>query len=65
MAGTAGKLTPRTKLLIAIPITAVAVLVLAYFQLFTDPIVIAVIFVLWVAVSLRNRKKFDRQKSQS
>jgi hypothetical protein len=51
-------LTPRTKLIIVIPIIAVFVFALAYFQLFTSPVVIAVIFILWVVVSLRNRRKF-------
>lgn len=57
-------MSPRTKLLLALPVIAAAVLVLVYFQLFTDPIVIAAIFVLWVAVSLRNRRKFNRQQQK-
>lgn len=52
----------RTKLLLALPVIAAFVLVLVYFQLFTSPVVIAVIFVLYVAVSIRNRRKFNRQK---
>ena len=57
-------MTPRTKLLLVLPVIAALVIVLVYFQLFASPIVIAVIFILWVAVTLRNKKKFDRQKAQ-
>ena len=57
-------MTPRAKLMLALPIIAVFVLVLVYFQLFSSPIVIAVIFAAWVAVSLTNRRKFNRQKEQ-
>lgn len=52
----------RRKLLLALPIVAAFVLVLVYFQLFTNPLVIVVIFVLYVAVSLRNKRKFNRQQ---
>lgn len=55
---------PRTKLLLALPIIAAAVLVLLYFRLFASPLVIAVIFVLYVAISLRNKRKFSREKDQ-
>ena len=55
---------PRTKLLLSLPLIAAAVLVLVYFQLFSSPVVIAVIFVAYVAVSLRNRRKFSRQRAQ-
>jgi ABC-type nitrate/sulfonate/bicarbonate transport system permease component len=58
-------LSPRTKLLLALPIIAVFVLVLVYFQLFASPVVIAIIFVAYVAVSLRNRRKFSRERSES
>ncbi|MDG6981640.1 MAG: hypothetical protein JRN51_11095 [Nitrososphaerota archaeon] len=57
-------MSPRNKLLLALPIVAALVLALAYFQLFTDPVVIAFIFVLWVAVSLRNRRKFHGQEKR-
>ncbi len=57
-------MSPRTKLLISLPIIAVVVLVLVYFQLFSSPIVIAVIFVAYVVVSLMNRRKFNRQKAK-
>lgn len=55
-------MTPRTKLLLALPIIAAFVLILVYFQLFTSPVAIAIIFVAYVAVSLRNRRKFRKQK---
>jgi hypothetical protein len=57
-------LTPRTKLIIAIPIIAACVFALAYFQLFASPVVIAIIFILWVVVSLRNRRKFGKAPTQ-
>ncbi len=53
----------RTKLILALPIIAAFVLVLVYFQLFASPVIIAIIFILYVAVSLRNRRKFSRQQS--
>ncbi|HYC27113.1 MAG TPA: hypothetical protein VEB67_03730 [Nitrososphaerales archaeon] len=53
-------MTPKQKLMVVIPLIAAAVLVLVYFQLFANPLTIAVIFVLYVAVSLRNRRKFKR-----
>jgi len=56
-------LTPRTKLLIVLPFIAVFVILLVYLQLFSSPIVIAIIFVAWLAVSLRNRRKFESQKA--
>jgi ABC-type nitrate/sulfonate/bicarbonate transport system permease component len=57
-------MTPRTKLLLALPVIAAFVLVLVYFQLFSSPVIIAVIFVAYVAVSLLNRRKFNRQKEK-
>jgi len=48
--------------MILLPIIAAFVIALAYLQLFTNPVVIAMIFVLWVAVSLRNRRKFKAQR---
>jgi len=57
-------MSPRTKLLLALPIVAAFVIVLVYFQFFASPVVIAVIFVLYVAVSLRNRRKFNRQQAE-
>ena len=58
-------LTPRQKLYIALPLIAVAVIALVYFQLITSPIVIAILFVAYIAVSLWNRRKFARQRAQT
>lgn len=58
-------MTPRQKLIVSLPLIAVAVLVLVYFQLFTNPLIIAVIFILYVAVSIWNKRRFDRQRSQN
>lgn len=57
-------MSPRMKLLISLPIIAAAVLALVYFQLFSSPVVIAIIFVAYVVVSLWNRRKFDRQRAK-
>ena len=57
-------MTPRTKLLLALPVIAALVIVLVYFHLFSSPVIIAVIFVAYVVVSLLNRRKFNRQKAQ-
>jgi Flp pilus assembly protein TadB len=61
----APRLNSRTKLLLALPFIAAFVLVLVYFQLFTSPVAIVIIFVLYVAVSIRNRRKFNRQQDQT
>ena len=63
--GRAGYLTPRTKLIIALPVIAALVIVLVYFQLFANPLVIVAIFVLYVLVSLRNKRKFDKEKAEA
>jgi len=57
-------LTPRTKLLLALPIIAAFVIVLVYFQLFSSPVIIAIIFVAWLVVSLMNRRKFAEQRAR-
>jgi Flp pilus assembly protein TadB len=57
-------LKPRTKLLLVLPVIAAVVLVLLYFRLFASPVVIAIIFILYVAVSLRNKRKFSREKDK-
>jgi ABC-type nitrate/sulfonate/bicarbonate transport system permease component len=57
-------MTPRSKLLLALPVIAAFVIILVYFGLFSSPVVIAVIFVAYVVVSLLNRRKFNRQKAQ-
>lgn len=56
---------PRTKLLLALPIIAAAVLVLLYFRLFASPLVIAIIFILYVAVSLLNKRKFSKVRDRN
>ena len=50
--------------MLALPVIAALVILLVLFRLFTDPIVIAVIFVLYVAVSLRNKRKFKKQEER-
>jgi len=60
----AAVLTPRTKLLLALPVIAAFVIILVYFRLFASPIIIAIIFAAYVVVSLLNRRKFNRQKAQ-
>jgi positive regulator of sigma E activity len=60
----AAGLTPRTKLILALPIIAAFVIALVYFQLFSSPVIIAIIFVAWLAVSLWNRRKFAKQKAR-
>ena len=61
----AGRLNSRTKLMIALPVIAALVIVLVYFQLFTNPLVDLGIVVLYVVVSLWNRRKFNREKEQA
>lgn len=63
--GSDWKLNPKAKLFVALPVIAALVVVLVYFKLFDDPVIIVVIFVLYVAVSLWNRKKFGKQAPQS
>ena len=57
-------MTPRSKLILALPVIAAFVIILVYFQLFSSPVIIAVIFVAYVVVSLLNKRKFNRQKAQ-
>jgi ABC-type dipeptide/oligopeptide/nickel transport system permease subunit len=57
-------LIPRTKLLLSLPVIAAFVILLVYFQLFSSPIIIAIVFVAWLVVSLRNRKKFADQRAR-
>ena len=54
-------MTPKRTLYLALPLVALVVLVLTYFRLFSSPIVIAILMVLYVAVSLRNRRRFAKQ----
>ncbi|HEY6282647.1 MAG TPA: hypothetical protein VIW22_01845 [Nitrososphaerales archaeon] len=55
---------PKTKLLLSLPIIAAVVIALLYFRLFASPVVIAVIFILYIAVSLRNKRKFRKEGDQ-
>ena len=57
-------MTPRSKLILALPVIAAFVIILVYFQLFSSPVIIAVIFVAYVVVSLLNKRKFNRQEGQ-
>jgi len=57
-------MTPRTKLILVLPIIAVLVIVLVYFGLFSSPVVIVAIFIAYVVVSLRNRRKFNKQRGE-
>jgi Flp pilus assembly protein TadB len=50
--------------MLALPVIAALVLILVYFQLFSSPIVIAAIFIAYITVSLRNRRKFNRQEQK-
>ncbi len=52
----------RQELYIALPVIAVVVLLLTYFRLLSSTVVIVVILVLYIAVSIRNRRKFKRQE---
>ena len=45
-----------------LPLIAVIVALLAYLRLFSSTFVILIILVLYVAVSLRNRRKFSKLK---
>jgi ABC-type nitrate/sulfonate/bicarbonate transport system permease component len=57
-------MTPRSKLLLVLPVIAALVILLVYFGLFSSPVVIAIIFVAYVVVSLLNKRKFNRQRAQ-
>lgn len=54
-------MTPRLTIFLALPVIAAAVLLLAYFRLFSSTLVIAVLVVLYVIVSIRNRRKFSKK----
>jgi Flp pilus assembly protein TadB len=51
--------------MLALPVIAGLVIILVYFQLFANPIVILVVFILYVAISLRNKRKFRKQKEKA
>ena len=65
MKRSARPLNSRTKLTIVLPLIAVLVIILIYFQLFTNPLVDLGIVLLYVVASLWNRRKFNRQKAQA
>jgi len=52
----------RIVLLVAVPAIVAVVLVLTFLGIFSSPVVIAVIVVLYAVVSLVNRRKFAKQK---
>jgi len=58
-------LTRRHLFFIAIPLIAAAVIALAYFGAFRSPYVIAALVVLYIVVSIRNRRKFAKRKENS
>lgn len=55
-------MTPKRAVFVALPFIAVVVALLTYFRLFSSTVVILILLVLYVAVSLRNRRKFSKQK---
>ena len=54
-------MTPKQTLYLALPLVVFVVLVLTYLRLFSSPVVIAILVVLYAAVSLRNRRKFGKR----
>ena len=54
----------RIALLVAIPIIVAIVLILTYLGFFSSEVVIAVLVVLYVVVSLVNRRKFSKQQGK-
>lgn len=54
-------LSRRLTAYLALPVIAVAVLLMTYFRLFSSTVVIAVLVVLYVIISVRNRKKFSKR----
>jgi positive regulator of sigma E activity len=54
-------LTSKRTVFIVLPIVAIFVVILTYLQLFSSTLVIAILVVLYAAVSLRNRKKFSKK----
>ncbi len=57
-------MTPKQKMMIVLPAVAVLVIALVYLGLFSNPLVIFAIFILYVVVSLWNRRKFSKQRAQ-
>ena len=55
----------RRVLYIVLPVIAVVVILLAYSRLFSSPAVLALIVVLYIIVSVYNRRKFARQEKEA
>ena len=62
--GRAQGLTPKQKMMIVVPLVAGLVMILLYLGLFANPLVFVAVVVLYFAVTLRNRRKFNRQKEE-
>ena len=56
-------MTPRSAVLLVLPVIAALVLLLAYFRLFSSTLVVAVLLALYVVVSIRNRRKFAKHEA--
>lgn len=54
----------RVLLLVAVPAIVAVVLALTFLGVFSSPVVIAVVVVLYAVVSLVNRRKFAKQKQE-
>lgn len=54
-------MSPRLTVYLALPVIVAAVLLLTYFRLFSSTATIAVLVVLYVIVSFRNRRKFSKK----
>lgn len=54
-------LSQRLTAYLALTVIAVAVVLMTYFRLFSSTVVIAVLVVLYVIISVRNRKKFSKR----
>ncbi|MDV3277987.1 MAG: hypothetical protein LYZ69_05910 [Nitrososphaerales archaeon] len=55
-------MTSRRTVLLILPLVAIFVIILTYLQLFSSTLVIVVLLALYAAVSLRNRRKFSKEK---
>ncbi|QQG48202.1 MAG: hypothetical protein HY247_05445 [archaeon] len=48
-----------------LPIIAIAVILMAYFRAFSSTAVIALVVVLYIVVSVMNRRKFAKQEREA
>ncbi len=55
-------MTSKRTVYLVLPVVAIVVLFLTYLRTFSSTLVIAVLVVLYFAVSLRNRRKFSKKK---